>query len=88
MRDSPDNLSEFPTRDIYLATILKLSKIPLLRVENQGGLGIFIFESSPELDQVTMEYFNGKLKFEPQSLFETWKALKAMVYSKTNNLRQ
>ncbi len=81
-------MSEFLTRDLYLTTVLKLSHIPLLRVENQGGLGVFVFKSSPELDRITMEYFNGQLMFEPQSLFETWKALKAMVYSKTNNHRQ
>lgn len=79
--------AEFSTRDIYLATVIKLSGIPILRIENHSGRGIFIFAGTPKIAKITQEYFNGKIKLEVRSVFDTWKSLKSMAFSATENLR-
>ena len=79
--------NEYTTRDIYLATIIKQSGIPIIRVENNGRQGIFIFKSSEKIDQLITQYFNGELRTDPKDLFETWKNLKSLAYSVIGNVR-
>ena len=79
--------TEFASRDIYLSTVLKQSGIPILRVENRSGKGIFVFQPSPKIERIISDYFNGKLKVDPRVLFDTWKALKSMAFSTTNNVK-
>jgi len=87
MKSNPIEPSEFATRDIYVATILKLSGIPILRVENHSGRGIFVFKGSKRVQEVVTQYFNSELMFEPRGLFETWKSLKAMAFSTVGDVR-
>jgi len=79
--------NEFPTRDIYLATVIKLSGIPIVRVENHSGRGIFVFQASEKIQGLITKYFNGGLKVDPKTLFETWKSLKAMAFSSIGDVR-
>ena len=87
MIPSRPNLTEFSTKDIYLATVIKLAGIPIIRIESNERQGIFVFESSEDIEAIIVEYFNGRLKFDPKSLFETWKSLKAMAFAKINDVR-
>ncbi len=79
--------AEFPTKDIYLATILKQSGIPIIRVENHSGRGVFVFEASETIHDLIGRYFNSKLKMDPKAVFETWKALKSMAFSTIGDVR-
>ena len=81
------NPTEYLTRDIYLATILSQSKVPLIRVESNGARAIFIFKASEKIEGLIAKYFNGELRLDPRSIFEDWKALKSMAFSSTNNVR-
>lgn len=81
------NLSNFSTKDIYLATVIKQAGIPILRVEGNGRHGIFVFKASEKIDGLINRYFNGELKTDPKSLFETWKSLKAMAFSSIQDVR-
>jgi hypothetical protein len=81
------NPSEFKTRDIYLATALRQSGAKIVRVENHTGKGIFVFKSSPTIEKLTTDFFNGDLRVDPQGLFEAWKSLKSMAYSTIGNVR-
>lgn len=81
------DLPEFSTRDIYLATVIKQSGIPIIRVEGNGRQGIFIFKASPQIDGLITRYFNGEIETDPKGLFETWKALKAMAFSTIQDVR-
>lgn len=81
------NPSEFATKDIYLSSILRQAGVPLLRVEENGRQGIFVFKASPIIDTLIARYFNGELRVDPKSLFETWKALKSMAYSVIQDIR-
>lgn len=78
---------EFSTKDIYLATTIKQAGIPIIRVENNGRQGIFVFQNSEKIEKNISDYFNGLLKVEPRSLFENWKALKSMAFSSIGDVR-
>ncbi len=80
-------ISEFSTRDIYLASVIRQAGIPILRVEGNGRQGIFVFKSAPQIDGLITKYFNGELRADPKGLFETWKALKAMAFSTIQDVR-
>jgi len=81
------NSSEFPTRDIYLATVIKESGIPILRIEGSASRAIFVFKASEEINRLITAYLNGELRADPRSIFDTWKALKSMAFSRTDNVR-
>lgn len=78
---------EFSSRDIYLATVVKQAGIPIIRVEGNGRQGIFVFKASPIIDSLIARYFNGELRVDPKSLFETWKSLKAMAFCAIQDVR-
>lgn len=78
---------EFSTRDIYLATVIKQAGVPILRIEDSNGRGIFVFQASKEIERLTSDYFNGSLRVDPQALFNAWKALKSAAYSAIRDVR-
>lgn len=87
MRVNQTNPTEFVTKDLYLATILKLSGIPILRVEGNGRHGIFVFKFCSEIEQIIRDYFNDTLRVSPRGLFENWKALKSMAFTTIGDVR-
>ncbi len=82
MRPTQKQQSEFPTRDIYLATVIKQAGVSILRIEGTGGRGVFVFQASDKIEGLIRDYFNGELRVDPRTLFETWKALKSMAFSR------
>ncbi|MDP2735771.1 MAG: DUF5659 domain-containing protein [bacterium] len=78
---------EFSTRDIYMATVLKQAGVPIIRVEESNGRGIFVFQSCKEIEELTRDYFNGALRVDPQGLFSAWKALKSAAFSAIRDVR-
>lgn len=87
MIETNSHLNKYSTKDIYLASILKLAGIQLLKVERSGNRGIFVFPASNRIDEIITKYFNNDLKVDPKTLFETWKSLKSMVFSAIDNVR-
>ena len=88
MRQTHQQFSnEFPTKDIYLATVIKQAGVPIIRVEGNGSRGVFVFQTSKKIEGLIRDYFNGQLRVDPRTLFDTWKALKSMAFSSTGNLR-
>lgn len=79
--------NEFFTKDIYLATTIKQAGIPILRVENNGRQGIFVFKASPEIEKIISQYFNDQIRFSPRQLFECWKSLKSMAFASIGDVR-
>ena len=79
--------SEFTTRDIYLASVLKQAEILLIRVENHEGRGIFVFRAEDKIQELIGKYFNSRLKMDPKSVFETWKSLKSIAFSSIGDVR-
>ncbi len=84
---SPQAFPEFATRDIYLATVIKQSRIPIIRVENHSGRGVFVFQANEKIQDLINKYFNSSLKMDPKGLFETWKSLKSMAFSAIGDVR-
>ncbi len=84
---SPQAPPEWLTKDIYLAAAIKQAGIPIVRVENHAGRGIFVFRSADKIRDLISDYFNGDLRVDPKGLFETWKALKAMAFSTIGDVK-
>lgn len=81
------NTCEFATRDIYVASVLKQAGVPIIRVEDSNGRGVFVFRACKEIEALTRDYFNGNLRVDPQGLFGAWKALKSAAYSAIRDVR-
>lgn len=80
-------VDEFSTRDLYVASVLKQAGIPILRVEDSSGRGVFVFRACKEIEALTRDYFNGTLRVDPQGLFAAWKTLKSAAYSAIGDVR-
>lgn len=78
---------EYLTKDLNLAVVLKLSGIPLVRVDNYAGKGVFVFLLSPKIQETITSYFNDEVVMNPRTVFDCWKGLKSQVYTTTNNIR-
>lgn len=81
------NPSEFKTRDLYLAVVLKSSGVPIVRVESTGPRAVFVFKESGRLDEISTQFFNRELRLEPRSLFDEWRSLKSMAFAASGNVR-
>ena len=87
MRQTHQNLSEFSTKDIYLASVIKQSGIPIIRVEGNGRYGVFVFQNSGKIEKLYSDYFNDLLRVNPRQLFDCWKGLKSMAFSSIGDVR-
>jgi hypothetical protein len=79
--------NDYQTRDIYLASVLQLSGMPIIKIDNYDGKGVFSFRRTPKIEEIINAYFSDELSMNPKSVFEAWKAIKARVYSTTGNFR-
>jgi hypothetical protein len=80
-------VSEFPTKDIYLAAAVKAKGARLLRCDPVGKRAIFVFENTPALKDAVAMYMNRELIGEAHDLFEAWKSLKSLVFSVLEDVR-
>lgn len=78
---------EYLTKDLNLAVVLKLSGIPLIRVENFSGKGVFVFKNSQRVELIIADYFNDLITMNPRALWETWKGLKSQAHTVSNTIR-
>ena len=78
---------EYCTRDLYLASVLKQAGVPILRIEDSNGRGIFVFTACKDIGTITRDYYNGTLRVDPQELFAAWKTLKSAAYSAIRDVR-
>jgi len=69
--------TEFSTKDIYLASVIRQAGIPIVRVEGSGRQGIFIFQASEKITKIKQKYDNGELKADPDELVY----LKALTFA-------
>lgn len=87
MNTNQANLNEYITKDIYAATVLRVSGIPLVKVTNSYGKGIFTFKANPQIEGILRRYYNDELALNPNALFTMWKSLKSQVYSALGDVR-
>ncbi|MBI5902378.1 MAG: hypothetical protein HZB84_02710 [Deltaproteobacteria bacterium] len=78
---------EFSTRDLYLASVFKQAGVPIIRIEDSNGRGVFVFRACKEIEALTRDYFNGALRVDPQGLFGAWKSLKSAAFSAIRDVR-
>lgn len=69
----------YRTSDLCLANTLSLL-FPILSLEKEDRRVFFCFQSTPELLRVINDFWEGKLRFEPQRFFQQLKLMKAHIY--------
>lgn len=79
--------TEYVTRDLQLACVLKMAGIPLIRVESYSDKGLFVFKNSLKVEETTASYFNDLITMNPRAVFETWKGLKSQAHTASNTVR-
>lgn len=72
------------TSDLSTATILRLSKIEILKIARRNNNKVvFAFNNSDgRAEAVAMDFFNGKLRIDPQIVFRELREIKNLTYLK------
>ncbi len=71
----------YKTSDLACATVISLF-YPIKEIERKNPKKVyFIFERNDKLDKLLDQYWQQKLKVEPQSFFNQLKIIKARIYN-------
>lgn len=81
---------KFKTSDLYFAAYLMTAGCNLTgtsKVQEDGTPPrvVFIFEQTPEMRELKLEYFNRKSKIEALSFVDSIRGLKAIVHSQNDD---
>ena len=72
----------FTTYDLNLSAVLLCENIPLVKItKNEDKKALFHFEHTEKLNKLLQDYWDQKLKVNPQELFSNLKQLKNRIYS-------
>ena len=74
---------EYKTSDIHLAAFLKTMSIRMLKTERapqNHGRVVFVFEKTPELDQLQLSYWNRQGQCDALTYADNLKSLKTLVH--------
>lgn len=74
------NNNTYKTTDMNLAVVLSLN-FPIKELQNVAGRGVFIFDNTPELNEMINAFYNHGLSVDPLVLFDTQKTIKNRLYS-------
>lgn len=72
-------MNEFLTKDLYLASYLVSSGCDLKSHNRSGGITMFSFVRTGDLDGLVGEYFSEKASVNPLKYDEAMKALRNMI---------
>lgn len=73
------NMEKYETTDLGLASLLSMSFPLEMKVENKKG--VFVFNKTPELQQLIKGYWDNNISVEPQSYFDAIKKIKNRLYN-------
>ena len=88
MRNQPEKTNLFKTSDLGIAVYLFTIGHELKETTLQGPKRlIFHFKQQPDTEARVTAYLNETGKAPAKKLFENYRALRALAFSRTNNLR-
>lgn len=70
----------YVTSDLGLASVLSLTHTIEKTDKSNLKRVLFYFQKTPKLEKLCADYWNKKLKVEPQAFFMQTKVLKNMIY--------
>lgn len=91
MRDSPNNMKikdailqtdYYPTAEYALAVTLLYFNVPLISLEHDSPASerlIFLFDHSPELNQIVQDFWNDSLQCSPKKWHSLSRELKSRI---------
>jgi len=74
------NTNLYKTTDMPLAIVLSM-KFPVKELINNNGRGVFVFDTTVELEEMINQFYNHQLLIDPLTLFEAQKSIKNRLYS-------
>jgi hypothetical protein len=74
------NNNLYKTTDMSLAVVISM-RYTVKELQNIAGRGVFIFDNSPELQEMVDAFYNHQLTVDPLTLFEAQKTIKNRLYS-------
>jgi hypothetical protein len=75
-----DQNREYRTSDLYFAAYLITAGCTLKRTDRVGNRVFFIYDYSPLLDDLKLQYFNGEAKVKAQHYASQIKNLKSLTH--------
>lgn len=72
----------FKTKDSYLASVIYYFGFKLDSTEWQGDSLFFVFENAEEAEKIVKQYYAGELKVDPRILFDSYKIIKQIIFSR------
>lgn len=80
-----DNNKTYFTTSLNLGAVLICLGISLDSViKNQDGKSTFVFIRTPQLDEIVENFWQKKLRVEPNSFWEAQRFLKSRIYGEEN----
>lgn len=89
MKNQPNDLDLYSTSDLGLAVYLFTTGQELIKTTPQGNGKrlVFHFKRQNDTDAITYSYMNETGQAPAKRLFENYRALRALAFTETNNLR-
>jgi len=88
MKTKPKDPAFYSTADLGIAVYLFSTSHKLTKTTLQGPKRlIFHFEQTDDIEAQVSRYLNGTGQASAKRLFENYRALRALAFAKTDNLR-
>lgn len=71
----------YMTRDFYLSCFLKTKGLKLVKVTRDGKVAEFHFESSEEMNQIIIAFYNGSEMVSAITFINSIRDLKAFIHN-------
>lgn len=72
----------YRTKDQYLASTLYAVGLKLDSSEWIDNACFFVFENESKCNEVVKKYYAGELRIDPRSLWDGFKTIKSIIFSK------
>ena len=72
----------YRSKDIAIITTLFSLGEKIDSIEKINGECWFLMENEPKCLELERKYYSGELKIDPRNLFDSFKAIKSMIFSR------
>lgn len=76
-----DEKSEYATKDLYLAALIKAKKVAMKRLDSASSPYYFIFEDQETCNKLEESYWNASVEVNAKDYADAIKDLKGRVHS-------
>jgi hypothetical protein len=74
------SLRKIRTSDLYYAAYLKVAGVTFLETEREGGRVYFVFEHSPNIDDLKSQYYSSKSRIPALPFAQELQTMKLLTH--------